>query len=334
MVNSEVGGIWTVAEQSNGSIRNASFGLLSLGRKLAGDLKVSLAAVCIGHQVSDAEQLAACGAETVYLVDDPAFSDGSEEAYSYALADLIRRYQPEIVLAAGTSLASSVMPRVAAALGTGLTANCVSLEIDPATRQLVQTRSAYGGNLMASIVCPEKRPQMATVRPQLLKKAAPSGSASGQVVKVDFDAQALTSRSRVLSFVKDITDKVKLEEADIVVCGGRGLGNAAGFQVLAELADALGAALASSRPPVDDGWISYPHQIGQTGKTVSPKVYIACGISGAPQHLAGMQTSDIIVAINEDPKAPIFEIATYGIVGDLFKVAPLLVSKLKESRGT
>lgn len=330
MVSSnDVGGIWVIAEQSNGSLRSTAYGLVSLGRKLAVGSKQSLAAVCIGHQVSDSEQLFGQGADRVLLLDDPAFSNGSGELYSSALADLIRRYQPEIVLAAATSLASSVIPRVAAALGTGLTANCVSLEIDPATGYLVQTRSAYGGNVMASIVCPEKRPQMATVRPQLLKKGLPYGSATGQVIKVDFNTQGVTSRSQVLSVVKDMADKVKLEEADIVVCGGRGLGNAAGFQVLTELAGALGAALASSRPPVDDGWISYSHQIGQTGKTVSPKVYIACGISGAPQHLAGMQTSDIIVAINEDPKAPIFEVATYGIVGDLFKIAPLLISKLK-----
>ncbi len=334
MDSSEVGGIWIIAEQSNGSIRSASLGLASLGGRLADDLKVNSAAVCIGHQMTNVDQLTAYGAERIYLLDDPAFSDGSEDAYVQALTDLVRRYQPEIVLAVATSLTGSVLPRVAVALGTGLTANCVSLEIDPETRQLLQTRSAYGGNVMATIVCPEKRPQMATVRPQLLKQATPSGSAAGQVIKLDFDAQGVTSRTKVLSFVKDISEKVKLEEADIVVCGGRGLGNPAGFQVLAELADALGAALASSRPPVDDGWISYSHQIGQTGKTVAPKVYIACGISGAPQHLAGMQTSDIIVAINEDPKAPIFEIATYGIVGDLFKVAPLLVSKLKEAKGT
>ena len=331
MVSSEVGGIWTLAEQSNGSIRSASFGLLSVGRKLANDLKTSLAAVCIGHQISGAEQLAAYGADKVYLVDNPVLAEESEEVHAHALAELIRRYKPEIVLAAATSLAASVMPRVAAAVGTGLTANCVSLEIDPATGQLVQTRSAYGGNVMAAIVCPEKRPQMATVRPQLLKQATPSGSAEGQVIKVDFNSQGVTSRTKVVNFAKDIAEKVKLEEADIVVCGGRGLGSAAGFQVLAELADALGAAMASSRPPVDDGWISYPHQIGQTGKTVSPKVYVACGISGAPQHLAGMQTSDVIVAINEDPKAPIFEISTYGIVGDLFKIAPLLIARLKES---
>lgn len=331
-MSNEVDGIWTIAEESNGSIRNSSLGLVSLGRRLADDLKAGLSAVCIGHQVADAGKLTTYGAERVYLLDDPAFSDGSEEAYACAMADLIRRYQPAIVLAAATSLATSVLPRVAATLNTGLTANCVALEIDPTTAQLVQTRSAYGGNLMASIVCPEKRPQMATLRPQLLKQATPSGSPGGQVIKVDFNTQSVSSKTRVLSMVKDITDKVKLEEADIVVCGGRGLGNAEGFQVLTGLADALGAALASSRPPVDDGWISYPHQIGQTGRTVSPKVYIACGISGAPQHLAGMQTSDVIVAINEDPKAPIFEIATYGIVGDLFKVAPLLISKLKESQ--
>jgi len=184
---------------------------------------------------------------------------------------------------------------------------------------------------MATVICPDKRPQMATVRPHTFKKGKPDESRQGDIVRVDFDKQPVTSRTKVLQVVDDLSEKVKLEEADVIVCGGRGLGSPENFQIVADLAEALGAALGSSRPPVDDGWIPYSHQVGQTGKTVSPKVYIACGISGAPQHLTGMQTSEIIVAINEDPKSPIFEVATYGIVGDLFKVVPMLTAKLREA---
>jgi electron transfer flavoprotein alpha subunit len=182
-------------------------------------------------------------------------------------------------------------------------------------------------------MCQARRPQMATVRPHVFKKGAPDDQRNGEIIKVDFDKAAVTSRTKLLSFVEDLSEKVKLDDAEIIVCGGRGLGKPDNFSIIKELADALGAALASSRPPVDEGWIPYSHQVGQTGKTVCPKLYIACGISGAVQHLAGMQTSDIIVAINEDPNAAIFEVATYGIVGDLFEVVPMLTDRLKKSRG-
>jgi electron transfer flavoprotein alpha subunit len=186
---------------------------------------------------------------------------------------------------------------------------------------------------MATIMCQARRPQMATVRPHVFKMSAPDEGRQGETIKVDFDKEAITSRTRLLNFIEDLTEKVKLDDADIIVSGGRGLGKPENFQIIKELADALGAALGSSRPPVDDGWIPYSHQVGQTGKTVCPKLYIACGISGAVQHLAGMQTSDVIVAINEDPNAPIFQVATYGIVGDLFEVVPMLTDKLKKTRG-
>jgi len=185
---------------------------------------------------------------------------------------------------------------------------------------------------MATIICPEKRPQMATVRPHTFKRGELDESRQGEVIRVDLDKESVTSRTKILHLLEDLTERVKLEEADIIVCGGRGLGDAKNFQMIAELAEVLDAALGSSRPPVDDGWIPYSHQVGQTGKTVSPKLYIACGISGAPQHLAGMQTSEIVIAINEDPQAPIFEVATYGIVGDLFKIVPMLTAKLKQIR--
>ena len=226
-----------------------------------------------------------------------------------------------------------MVSRVAAALETGLAANCTALEIDPQSRLLMQTRSALGGNVLATMACPEKRPQMATVRPYAFKRGCADPSRRGEVVRVDLDKQPVTSRTRLLYVINDLDQKVKLDEADIVVCGGRGLGKAENLHIIAELADALGAALGSSRPPVDDGWIAYSHQIGQTGRSVAPRLYIACGISGAPQHMAGMQTSEVILAINADPQAPIFEVATYGIVGDLFKVVPLLTARFRELRG-
>jgi electron transfer flavoprotein alpha subunit len=328
-MNSEV---WVLAEQQESEIKGIAYELVSEGRKLANALGTELCAICLGHSVKGIESLIAHGADRVYLVDDPALANQEEDLYTKALVDLIRQHRPEILLAGATSLGRSFIPRVAAVLETGLAANCTALEIDPERRLLLQTRPTYGGNLMATIVCPEKRPQIATVRPHAFKKGEPKESRQGEIIQVDFDKESVTSRTKILHLIKDLTEKVKLEEADIIVCGGRGLGEAKNFQIIAELAEILDAALGSSRPPVDDGWISYSHQVGQTGKTVSPKLYIACGISGAPQHLAGMQTSEIIVAINEDPKAPIFEIATYGIVGNLFKVVPLLTARLRETR--
>jgi len=315
--------VWIFVEEQDGKIKSVAYELLSEGRRLANALETELCAVCLGHNVEGIEQLVAYGADKVYLADDPSLTDHDEDLYTRVLVDLIRQHKPQILLTGATSLGRSFVPRVAA--------SCTGLEIDLQSRLLLQTRPTYGSNLMATVVCPEKRPQIATVRPHVFKRGRPDESRQGEIVRVDFDRQSVTSRTKLLHLLKDLTEAVKLEEADVIVCGGRGLGAADNFHIVAELAEALGAALGSSRPPVDDGWIPYSHQIGQTGKTVSPKLYIACGISGAPQHLAGMQTSDIIVAIDEDPKAPIFEVATYGIVGDLFKVVPLLTAKLKEA---
>ncbi len=328
-----LGDIWVITEQRDGHTKAASYALISEARKLADESKAKVAAVCLSRAVSDAEQLVAFGADKVYLVDGPAPDGWNDDAYVKELVDLARRDKPQTVLAASGSLGSSVIPRLAVALDTGVAANCVSLGIDPQSRLLVQTRPAFGGSLMANVVCPNKRPQIATVRPHAFKKGQPDNSRRGEMISVDFDKQSVTSKTKLLNAVKDLSEKVKLEEAEVVVCGGRGLGKPENFQMVAELAEVLGAALGTSRPPVDDGWIPYSHQVGQTGKTVSPKLYIACGVSGAPQHLAGMQTSEIIVAINDDPKAPIFEVATYGIVGDLFKVLPLLTKRLREVRG-
>ena len=322
-------GVWVFAERQDGEIRGVGYELLSKGRELADTLGTELCAVCFGHNLDGVEQLAACGADRVYLVDDPSLASPQEEVYAAELVRLIRERRPEIVLAGATSFGRAFFPRVAAVLKTGLTADCTGLEIDTERRLLLQTRPTFGGNIMATIICQTRRPQMSTVRPRVFKRNTPGTSREGGIIRVDFDKERVTARTKLLDFVKDLTEKVKLEDADIIVSGGRGLGKPENFGIIRELADALGAAVGSSRPPVDDGWIPYSHQVGQTGKTVCPRLYIACGISGAVQHLAGMQTTDMIVAINDDPDAPIFEVATYGLVGDLFSIVPLLTEWLR-----
>jgi electron transfer flavoprotein alpha subunit len=278
--------------------------------------------------VEGIDDLIAWGADKVYLLDSPEMADNNEDLLTGRLVSLIKSYKPEIVLAGATALGRSFIPRVAAAAGCGLTADCTGLEVDIRERQLLQTRPTFGGNILATIICPSARPQMSTVRPRVFKKGLADKSRQGQIVKLDFSRENLAARTKLVSFVEDISEKIKLDEADVIVAGGRGLGKADNFKILEKLAGIMGAALGSSRPPVDEGWISYTHQVGQTGKTVCPRLYIACGISGSVQHMAGMQTSDTIVAINSDPSAPIFEIATYGIVGDLFKVVPLMTEAL------
>ena len=322
-------GVWVYAEQQDGQLKGVSYELVSKGRELADTLGNELCAVCFGHNVNDASRLAAYGADRIYLVDDPSLANQQEDIYAAELVRLIREKKPEIVLAGATSFGRAFFPRVAAILKTGLTADCTGLEIDPETGLLRQTRPTFGGNIMATILCRTRRPQMSTVRPRVFKRNTPDETRQGEIIKVDFDKERVTARTKLLDFVRDLTEKVKLEDADIIVSGGRGLGKPENFDVIRALANVLGAAVGSSRPPVDEGWIPYAHQVGQTGKTVCPKLYIACGISGAVQHLAGMQTSDIIVAINKDPDAPIFEVATYGLVGDLFRIVPLLTEKLK-----
>jgi electron transfer flavoprotein alpha subunit len=323
-------GVWVFAEQRSGKLKAVSFELLAKGRELANTLKTELCAVCFGQNIDKVEQLISYGADKVYLVESPELAANSEDECTRQLIELVKEYKPEIVLAGATSFGRSFIPRVAAVLETGLTADCTGLEIDTEQRLLLQTRPTFGGNIMATILCPSKRPQMSTVRPRVFKKGLPDANRQGQIIKLDFKKEGVTSRTKLLSFVEDVTEKIKLDEADIIVSGGRGLGKPENFKLIEELAHCLGAALGSSRPPVDEGWIPYSHQVGQTGKTVCPKLYIACGISGSVQHMAGMQTSDTIIAINTDPSAPIFEIATYGIVGDLFKVVPLMIEDLKK----
>jgi electron transfer flavoprotein alpha subunit len=322
-------GVWVFAEQRHGETKSVAFELLSKGRELADIIKTELSAVCIGYGVKNVDELSAYGADRIYLIDDPALENQTEDAYVSELTRLIKEYKPEIVLAGATPFGRSFFPRVAAKLNTGLTADCTGLDIDPQTKLLLQTRPTFGGNIMATIICPVKRPQMATVRPRVFKRNDLDIPHKGEVIRIEFDKFTIP-RTKLIDFAADASEKVKLEDADIIISGGRGLGKPENFQLIRELAAALGAAVGSSRPPVDEGWISYPHQVGQTGKTVCPKLYFAIGISGAVQHLAGMQTSDCIIAINDDPDAPIFQVATYGIVGDLFKIVPLLTEKLKK----
>jgi electron transfer flavoprotein alpha subunit len=326
-------GVWVFAEQHKGGISSVTLELLGEGRKLADKKKTRLAAVLLGHGIRDkAQELIACGADIVYVADDPSLKDFNDDSYAGLLTTLAREHKPEIILAGATAVGRSFFPKVASSLYTGLTADCTVLDIDAETGHLHQTRPAFGGNIMATIVTPNHRPQMATVRHKVMKPAPRDDARTGDIIDVKPDLSGAL-RTRVVRTVEELSETVNICEADIIVAGGRGLGSAKNFQLVEELAKALGGAVAATRGAVDEGWIPYSHQVGQTGKTVCPKLYIACGISGAIQHIAGMQSSDVIVAINKDPDAPIFSVATYGIVGDVHEVLPIMTRKIKELRG-
>ncbi|MEW6593399.1 MAG: electron transfer flavoprotein subunit alpha [Thermodesulfobacteriota bacterium] len=324
-------GVWVYAEHRHGRTAPVAFELLGAGRTLADQRGVTLAAVLIGSNLAgQAEELVAAGADLVYRVDDPALAHFTDDAYGNVLTDLIREHKPEIVLAGATAIGRSFIPRVATSLATGLTADCTDLAIRAEDGALLQTRPAFGGNIMATIVCPHTRPQIATVRPMVMKPLVRDAARQGAIVDVKPAAERLKSRVRVIESIVEEQDQINLCEADVVVAGGRGLDDAKGFAQIRELAEVLGGAVAASRAAVDSGWIGYPHQVGQTGKTVAPKLYIACGISGAIQHLVGMQSSETIIAINKDPNAPIFDVATYGVVGDLYEIVPKLTERMRE----
>lgn len=325
-------GVWVFAEQREGKIAGVSLELLGAGRGLAQKLSTDLAAVLFGGTAEDAQELIRWGADKVFYCNDPLMSTFNDEPYAALLSKLISEQKPEVVLTGATPIGRSFFPRVAAKLRAGLTADCTSLEVDEETKNLLQIRPAFGGNIMATIFCPHARPQMATVRPRVMKKGEYDPSRKGEVVPVS--AKGIASRTKVLETVKEVSETaINLQDANIIVAGGRGMGGEKGFQLLYELAEVLGASVAASRAAVDEGWIPYRHQVGQTGKTVGPKLYIACGISGAVQHLVGMQSSDIIVAINKNPEAPIFSVATYGIVGDAHDIVPMLIRKIREIKG-
>jgi electron transfer flavoprotein alpha subunit len=329
-------GVWVFAEQREGKIQSVAYELLTEGKKLAGDLKTELCAVLCGDAAieEEVEHLFSYGADKVYLIIHPELKDYRTAPYTRAIAEAIKKYKPEIFLLGATTMGRDLAARLAIRVGAGLTADCTGLAIDPAKKILLQTRPAFGGNIMATIQTPKHRPQMSTVRPKVFKKSQVPNSKfqAGNVIKFSPVITTEDLLVKILGIVADESVKVNLADAEIIVSGGRGLQEAKNFKLIEELAGVLGGAVGASRATVDAGWISAHHQVGQTGKTVSPKLYIACGIAGKIQHLAGMQSSDTIVAINKDPDAPIFKVATYGIVGDLFEYVPLLTRKIQELR--
>ncbi|WP_449036168.1 electron transfer flavoprotein subunit alpha/FixB family protein [Peptostreptococcus stomatis] len=322
--------IWVYAEQRQGKLTPVVIELLGEGRKLADVRGVKLNAILLGQDMDElAKELISYGAETVYVADDALLKNYTTDAYTKVIVDAVHEIKPEIVLVGATHIGRDLAPRIASRLNTGLTADCTKLEIDPEDGKIKQTRPAFGGNIMATIICPDNRPQMSTVRPGVMDKATKDDSRTGEVVKLNIDLKESDIRTKVLEIVKSAHEKISLTDANIIVSGGKGLGTPDGFKLIAELAEALGGVVGSSRAAVDAGWIDRSHQVGQTGVTVKPNLYVACGISGAIQHLAGMKESDLIIAINKDPDAPIFGVADYGIVGDLYKVIPEILEALK-----
>ncbi len=327
--------IWTLAEQKQGKLHPVSYELLTRGRALADARGCRLCSVVLGNAIPEAElrELLARGADRVYVVDHPALVRFLVEPHAKALRYLIETYQPEVLIAAATTTGRTVMPYVSMQVHAGLTADCTGLEIDPETGDLLQTRPAIGGNIMATIRTPTARPQMATVRPKSTPPAprdeARLDASCGEIVRVDVPESLLTARMRYERFIPDESQEVVIEDAEVIVAGGRGMKRGESFNLLADLANVLGGSVGATRAAVDRGWQSYPRQIGLSGKTIAPNLYVACGISGAIQHLAGMQTAEYIVAINTDPDAPIFQVADLGIVGDVFEVLPAVLEKLR-----
>ena len=329
---SEYKGVWVFAEQKDGVIAPVAFELLNKAKELAKDLGTYVGAIFLGQSIKGkAQELIYRGADKVYLVDSPPLKNYIAENYTKAIVALVKKYKPEVILAGATTTGRSLVSRIAVNLYTGLTADCTGLDIDKEKKILIQTRPAFGGNIMAQIICPNFRPQMSTVRHKVMPESEVDKSRKGEIIEEKFDAKEEDKRIKFLDFVQEAISTVNLAEADIIVSGGRGLQDASNFKMIEELAQSIGAAIGSSRAAVDAGWIPYSHQVGQTGRTVCPKLYIACGISGQVQHLVGMQSSKTIIAINKDPDAPIFRVADYGIVGDAFKIVPLLTKKLKET---
>jgi electron transfer flavoprotein alpha subunit len=329
---SDYKGVLVYAEQRNGKIHNVVYELLGKGRELADQLEESLFAVVIGSQLDeDVEKVTIRGPDKVYVYDHPELANPRDDPYSQLLVNIVHEVKPSIFLIGATAFGRSIGPKVAASLKTGLTADCTGLEIDTETKQLLQTRPAYGGNVLATIVTKNSRPQMATVRYKVMKEAEITPKKRGEVIKKPFEMSELLDRVKIVDF-KPVREQVNIVDAEIIVSGGKGLGNPQGFKIIEELARIMGGAVGASRPTVDEDWIEYHHQVGLSGRTVRPKLYMACGISGAVQHLAGMKTSDSIISINKDPDAPILNISSLGAVGDLYEVIPILIKKIKEHK--
>ncbi len=337
----EYKGVYVFAQQVDNEISSIAFELLGKAKDLAKDLNTDVTAVLIGSGVKGlADQLAEYGADKVIVVDDPELKDYRTEPYAHALASVINKYKPEIMLVGATAIGRDLGPRVSARVATGLTADCTVLEIgdfplqavpgqEQKHNQLLMTRPAFGGNTIATIACPDNRPQMATVRPGVMQKITPIKGAKANVEEYNPGFTPDNKYVEILDIVKAVTDTVDIMDAKILVSGGRGVGSPENFKILEDLAAVLGGTVSCSRAVVDSGWKPKDLQVGQTGKTVRPNVYFAIGISGAIQHVAGMEESDIIIAINKDSDAPIFDVADYGIVGDLNKIVPKLTEALK-----
>lgn len=327
-------GVWVFIEQTEGVAASVSWELLGEGKKLAKKLKTELCAMVMGEKVQHlADEAFAYGAEKVYYIDEPVFKNYRTQAYHRATCYMIEKYKPEIILMGATGMGRDLAGAVATEVATGLTADCTGLDVDE-KRNLMQTRPAFGGNIMATIMCDKYRPQMATVRPQVMDMPEKKDGAKGEIIVEKPPVKEEDILSKVLEIIADKkADDMDISGAEIIVSGGRGMMNPDNFKILEELANEIGGTVGASRSAVDAGWMSHSRQVGQTGKTVRPKIYIACGISGAIQHLVGMQDSDYIIAINRDKEAPIFEVATYGIVGDLFQIIPALTKEIKSRKG-
>jgi len=327
-------GIWVFIEQKNGKVQSVSYELLGKARELAQKLTTDVSAVVIGNQMQDQlDEIIFRGADKIYLVEAPEIANFQDDPYSAILTKLVQKHKPEILLCGATNIGRSLISRVAINIKAGLTADCTGLDIDLEKKILLQTRPAFGGNIMATIISPNYRPQMATVRHKVFQPMTPNKARKSKIIKETFEASVYASRTKLLDIVDEIESLVNLSEADIIVSGGRGMQAKDNFKVLEEFAHVIGAAVGSSRAAVDSGWMPYSHQVGQTGRTVAPKVYFACGISGQIQHIVGMSSSKIIIAINKDPEAPIFKYATYGIVGDVLTIIPALTKLFKEKQG-
>lgn len=321
--------VWVFAEQRQGKLTPVVIELLGEGKKLAKASGCKLCAILLGSRIDNlAKEVSSYGAEIVYRADNSMLENYTTDAYTQVISDAINQYKPEVVLFGATNIGRDLAPRIASRINTGLTADCTKLEIDPTDHKILQTRPAFGGNIMATIICPNTRPQMATVRPGVMEKAKQEGNHSAEQVDVDVNLTEQMIRTKVIEIVKLKKEMVSLTDTEIIVSGGLGLGGEKGFEMLKKLADKLGGVVGASRAAVDSGWIDHSHQVGQTGTTVKPKLYIACGISGAIQHLAGMQSSDYIIAINKNAAAPIFDVADMGIVGDVNEVVPMLIDAL------
>jgi electron transfer flavoprotein alpha subunit len=332
-VNKDNQGVFIFAQQVDGEITGVSLELIGKARDLAQALDSDVTAMLLGYKLDkQAQTLVEYGADRVVVVDDPKLEVYTTEPYTQAVTAILKEYKPRIVLIGATAIGRDLGPRVAGRLHTGLTADCTKLEIREEDREFLMTRPAFGGNLMATIICPDHRPQMATVRPGVMVKEMRDPARKGEIVPFAVSFEENNCYVKVEEVIRKVTQRVDIQTAKVLVSGGRGVGGSESFQILKDLADALGGEVASSRAAVDAGWQEKDRQVGQTGKTVRPNLYVACGISGAIQHLAGMEESDYIVAINKDPDAPIFNVADVGIVGDLFKIVPRLTEEIKAYR--